>query len=397
MSSETLKNETPRPEIDKTDIHHVLVTGGAGFIGSYTVDRLVAEGYDVTVMDSYADKVHHGKRPDFLNPQASYLDGDVRNIDDWHNAIGGRNIDAIIHLASLVGVGDSQARPDDYADVNVLGTSRLLRYMADTDAAQWLKKLVVASSMSIYGEGTYIDPDDQTGARLRPGHRPKSQLVERQWDYVNAQGNTLTPVGINETDVLTPSSNYALDKFDQEIRVKIMCDHLGIPYTAYRYWNAFGPRQSLNDPYTGVGANFAARVLFNKPPRLFEDGKQLRDFVPVELVAAANVYAIQSSKTDNGVYNVGSGHTMTVEQLAQQVLKTMDRQELGVEITGLARSGDIRHCVGDLTALGKTGFDPGVSFEEQFDTFIGWVTEQEGIQDTSDESFRRLRQRGVVF
>jgi dTDP-L-rhamnose 4-epimerase len=266
---------------------NVLVTGGAGFIGSYVVDELLQRDHHVRVLDALIEQVHpERKRPDYLDQRAELIVGEVQDAAAMHRALAG--VEAVIHLAASVGVGQSMYRIADYCASNVMGTAVLLQSVLDTRTS--LRSLVVASSMSCYGEGAYVSNE---GGKAFPELRSETQLRASDWEIRVENGQSLHPVPTDESKPLMPRSVYAVSKRDQEELCLSVGIAYGIPTTALRFFNTYGPRQALSNPYTGVAAIFCARLLNDRPPLLFEDGKQMRDFVHVEDVARAVVAACE--------------------------------------------------------------------------------------------------------
>ena len=322
----------------------VLVTGGSGFIGSYTVDELISQGYEVVIMDSYERQVHRGTVPTYENKKAGYVRGDVRYREHWAKALKG--CEYIIHLAAAVGVGQSFWQSRKYFSVNTVGTSTLYHMLIhDKVLSSKIKKIVVASSKSIYGEGAY---SCQNHGLVYPNSRSTDQLKKHNWEVeCPICGNNTVPVATTEEKPPQNLSRYALSKYDSE-RISIdYSELLGIPTVAFRYFNAYGPRQSLNNPYTGVLAIFMSRLKNGHPPLVFEDGKQMRDFINVKDIAKINVKALERG---NGVYNVGTGKAVS---LLESIRSISDFMSTDIEpiITEDYRSGDNRHDFADVSKL----------------------------------------------
>lgn len=367
----------------------VLVTGGAGFIGSHLADALLASGHRVRVLDNLSQQVHGpaGALPAYLAPEVEVLTGDVRNPDALRQALKG--VDAVYHFAAMVGVGQSMYQINDYVAVNDLGTANLLQCLIDRPVG----KLIVASSMSIYGEGLYRTAD---GALVEQAVRAPAAVAEGRWDPVDANGVPLVPVATPESKPPSLASVYALSKYVQERMCLIFGEAYGIPTSALRFFNVYGTRQALSNPYTGVLAIFASRLLNGKAPRIFEDGRQLRDFVHVKDVANACLLALDKEAANGEVFNVASGNTYTVAELAGRLARAMGREDIAPEITGECRKGDIRHCFADLTkARELLGFAPQVDFQEGLAELVEWVAGQVAA-DHVDEAARELRRRGLV-
>ena len=369
----------------------MLVTGGAGFIGSHLVDALLARQYRVRVLDSLRPQVHGpGVRPPaYLDPRAEFLHGNVLDEDTVARALDG--VSAVYHLAAQVGVAQSMYEIASYCRENVAGTGVLLAAIVRRRAA--IRKLVVASSMSLYGEGAYRAADG--GVRC-PGPRARPDLARGAWEPRDPAGQgSLAPLPTPETKPLAPTSVYAVTKRDQEELCLAVGAAYRIPTLALRYFNVYGTRQSLDNPYTGVAAIFASRLLNGRPPVIFEDGLQTRDFVHVSDVVHANLLALETSAADYQAINVGTGEPTTILAFARLLAK-----ELGVlvdpEVTGRFREGDVRHCVADIDAARRLlGYEPRVRVAQGIPALIGWVRSQVA-HDHFDEARRELAQHGLA-
>ncbi|MFB6219130.1 MAG: NAD-dependent epimerase/dehydratase family protein [Halobacteriaceae archaeon] len=366
----------------------VLVTGGAGFVGSHVVDRLVAEGYDVTVLDSLAEQVHDGE-PDYCNDDAEYVWGDVRDRELMTELLS--DADVVNHQAGAVGVGQSMYEIEHYVDVNTLGTARLLDIVVNEGID--LDRIVVASSMSIYGEGRYECPD--CGDPRYPSLREDEQLERGEWEHrCEACGTALAPTPTPEDKPLDSTSIYAITKKDQEQMVRTVGRAYDIPTVALRYFNIYGSRQSLDNPYTGVCAIFSSRITNGNPPLVFEDGEQTRDFIHVSDVARANQAAIESDADDVAV-NVGTGEPKSIRSIAETLIDLYGA-DLAPEVTGDYRAGDIRHCYADTTRAEELlDFEPEVGFEEGMRELVGWA-EQQDAEDRFEQAHSELEEQGLV-
>lgn len=366
----------------------VLITGGAGFIGSHAADALLGAGYEVRVLDNLSPQVHGGnrQRPSYLDKNAELIIGDVTDAEMVEEAL--RGTDMVLHLASAVGVGQSMYDIEPYVRTNELGTAVLLQALSKRP----VERLVVASSMSIYGEGLYRAIDETTVASEE---RPLAQLRKGDWELRDRSGNRLDPIATPETKLPSLSSIYALNKYAQERMCVITGKAYGIPTIALRFFNVFGPRQALSNPYTGVLAIFAARLLNGRPPLVFEDGLQRRDFVHVHDVARACRLALEAGHS-NDVFNVGSGQSRTILSVARDLADVMGRSEIEPEITRKYRVGDIRHCFADI---GKSrdvlGFEPGVSFKDGLEELADYLADQIA-DDQAERATKELLQRGLV-
>jgi dTDP-L-rhamnose 4-epimerase len=348
----------------------VLITGGAGFIGSHLVDALLHRGDSVRVYDNLAAQVHPLGLPDYLARDVELVRGDMRDTDLLREAV--RNVDVVVHLAAAVGVGQSMYEIAHYVGVNTQGTANLLQVLLDTRLK--LQKLVVASSMSIYGEGRYVCA---ACGEMAPPMRSPQQLMEKRWDTLCPRcGDVLAPAPTDESKPLQCSSIYALSKKDQEEMVLLFGRTYGLPVVAMRYFNVYGPRQALSNPYTGVAAIFASRLLNQRPPMVFEDGRQMRDFVSVHDIVQANLLAMDREQANGIALNVGSGEPVSIAEVAR-VLATALESKLPAEITGKYRAGDIRHCFADISAAKRLlGYQPRVRFAEGIRELVQWLRQQ---------------------
>ena len=353
----------------------ILITGGAGFVGSHLADDLLAHGYRVRVLDNLTEQVH-GKRarfPDYLSSEVECLRGDVRDRDDVRRALDG--VDAVYHFASAVGVGQSMVQIERYTDVNNIGTAVLLEALLE----QPVTRLVVASSMSIYGEGLYQTAD---GRACAPRERSTAQLKQSQWELAD-NGSALTPVATPETKVALPASVYALSKYDQERMALIFGRAYDLPVVGLRFFNIYGPRQALSNPYTGVLAIFSARYLNDEPPLIFEDGCQQRDFVHVRDVARACRLALETPRAAAQVFNIGSGHAYSIIDIARRLAVTLGKSGIHAEITGRYRNGDIRHCFADIaSASAVLGYTPEITLEAGLEELVEWLRTQNTHRDS---------------
>jgi dTDP-L-rhamnose 4-epimerase len=368
---------------------HVLITGGAGFIGSHLADDLLERGDRVRVLDSLSPQVHGTEqaRPAYLADAVELVVGDVRDPAAVRRALDG--IDVVYHFAAMVGVGQSMYQITDYTTVNGAGTAVLLEALVERP----VERLVVASSMSIYGEGLYRDG---TGA-VQPGsERELEQLRRGEWELRGPDGEELHPVATPEWKTPTLSSVYALSKYDQERLCLMIGRAYGIPAVALRFFNVYGPRQALSNPYTGVLAIFAARLLNGNAPLIFEDGQQQRDFVSVHDVARACVLAGESDAAVGHALNIGSGRMFTVREIAERIARVLDRQEIEPVITGKYRVGDIRHCFADITAArGLLGYEPQVTLDEGLVELAAWLDGQ-AADDRVEQASQELAARGLT-
>jgi len=367
----------------------ILVTGGAGFVGSHTVDALLREGHSVRVFDNLDAQVHRGSIPAYLSHAAEFVHGDVRDIDALCSAIG--DVEVVYHFAAAVGVGQSMYEIARYMAVNTQGTANLLQALLDRGTR--LEKLILASSMSIYGEGQYCC--DEHGL-VAPGPRPVAQLVARSWQVACPScRRSVRPVATPESKQLQCSSIYALGKKDQEEMCLLFGRTYGIPVVALRYFNIYGTRQALSNPYTGVAAIFASRLMNGHAPLIFEDGEQLRDFVSVHDVVQANLLAMQRSEADGMALNIGSGQSVTIRHIAATLAAALGVQ-MSPEITGKYRVGDIRHCFGDiLLARQRLGYSPRYQLQLAIGELVEWLRSQSAV-DVVEEASNRLAAFGLT-
>lgn len=362
----------------------VLVTGGAGFIGAYVTRALLARGYRVRVLDSLIEQVH-GPLPQASHPKdAEFLHGDVRDADLVVRAL--RGVESVIHLAAEVGVGQSMYAIERYVSANDLGTAVLMQALSQHRVA----RIVVASSMSVYGEGRYV-----TAAGAAYDHAVR-RAGTPGWDPLGPRGEALTPCATPEEKPVSLASVYALTKYVQEQMVLNVAAAYGMEAVALRLFNVYGAGQALSNPYTGVLAIFASRLLNGERPMVFEDGAQRRDFVHVADVADGFLLALETGGIGGRVFNIGSGRSVTVRDVALQFAAAMGREDLRPDISGKMRVGDIRHCFADIAAArAELGYAPRRSFEDSFAEIAAWVKRQQAV-DRVKEARLELERRGLV-
>ncbi len=370
----------------------ILVTGGAGFIGSHLVDLLLAKGYQVRVFDSLDPQVHGNTDtpPSYLNKEAEFIRGNVLDRDALKKALQG--CDAVVHNAAQVGVAQSQYEIERYTSVNVGGTAILLDLIVNE--CKHVERLLVASSMSIYGEGVYKRPSD--GKLFYPTPRPEEQMARRDWDPRDPErGEVLIPVPTPETKPLHCTSIYALNKKDQEEYVLCMGRINNLSTVACRYFNVYGPRQSLSNPYTGATAIFLSRIKNGHSPLLYEDGKQMRDFIYVRDIVEAKVFLLENPNAVNEMYNVCTGKGTSIGELSEMLSKVLGREEIKPEIIGKYRAGDIRHCYGDGSKLAALGWKPRFALEDGLRELIEWSKTAESV-DMVSQAHNELVEKGLV-
>ena len=367
--------------------NRVLVTGGAGFIGCHVVRALLARGCEVRVLDSLIEQVHgRGAERDPVLDHVEFVEADTRDSAAVADALQG--VDRVVHLAAEVGVGQSMYAIERYVSVNDGGTAVLMQALIDHP----VERVVVASSMSIYGEGLYRTQDGTVmGDVLRPASGAQSG-----WDPVGPDGAALVPIATPEWKRPNVGSVYALTKYAQERLVLTVAPAYGMQGVALRLFNAYGPGQALSNPYTGVLAIFASRIQNNERPLVFEDGEQRRDFVHVEDVAEAFMLALESPAAAGQVFNIGSGADVSVTEVALAMAGAMGRPGVTPELVGKARAGDIRHCFADITLAGQVlGFAPRRSFDDSLAELAEWVRRQRAT-DLVAQARRELESRGLV-
>lgn len=370
--------------------HQVLITGGAGFVGSHLADALLQAGFRVRVLDSLAQQVHAGRSPSYLSPEVELLVGDVGDAAMLKRALCG--VDYIFHFAAAVGVGQSMYEISRYIGTNTQGTAELLQAMLGSRHTP--EKLIVASSMSIYGEGQYACSG--CGREAAPRVRSLAQLKTGEWELqCPTCKRTLQPMPTTEDKFSDTNSVYALSKRDQEELCLMYGRTYGIPVTALRFFNIYGTRQALSNPYTGVVAVFAARLINGQPPLIFEDGRQMRDFVSIHDIVRAVMLAMQHSESDGEAINIGSGHAISVMQVAELLARAL-RKESSPIITLKYRAGDIRHCYADIAKARKLlSYEPRVTHEEGFSELAEWIAGQHA-EDKAETMLNELVAYGLA-
>jgi dTDP-L-rhamnose 4-epimerase len=369
--------------------HKILVTGGAGFIGSFIVDELIRKGHEVRIFDRLDPQVHGKKLPDHLNPKAEFMKGDVRKPDELLTAI--QDVDIIFHEAAAVGVGQSMYQISHYMNVNVMGTANLLNLLVDKEHG--VKKLLVAGSMSSYGEGSYRCPNC---GMVYPELRTEAQMAKCQWElFCPKCGRIAKAVPTPETKSLDSTSIYAISKKVQEEMVHSIGRAYGIPSVSLRYFNVYGPRQSLSNPYTGVAAIFMSRLKNGNPPIINEDGLQTRDFISVHDIARANLLAMESPSANYESFNVGSGKPVTIKYLAEYLAKLYG-VDIKPEIVFKYRKGDVRHCFADISKIkSRLGFTPQVRFEAGMKELVDWSRKITAV-DQYQKAHNELKAKGLA-
>lgn len=378
---------------------HALVTGGAGFIGSHLVDKLLDRGFEVTVLDCLLPQVHGDAEmaadgwPVYLNPEARRIRGNILDDGVFESSLTG--VTHLVHLAASVGVGQSMTNIVDYTRNNTMATAIVLDVLSKCRHS--VERMAVASSMSVYGEGEYRSASTQ--GSLAPPPRTQEQLQHRSWELTRTDGRmteALEPVATKEEKPLHPASIYAINKRDQEEMCLTVGRALGIPTVALRLFNAYGSRQALSNPYTGVAAIFISRLLNGEPPLVFEDGEQKRDFVHVADVAEAFATVLESDKRVWEVFNVGSGQSVTVNSIARTLARLL-RKNIAPQVLDKYRVGDIRHCFADISRIEKAfEFKPRREFDDGMEELIRWVVTARKPIDRSASSLAELTRGRMV-
>ena len=376
---------------------NVLITGGAGFIGSNLSLRLLENGHVVTVLDNLHPQIH-GNDPSITSPlyrqikdKVRFIKGDVLNKGDWEKALKDQQV--VVHFAAETGTGQSMYEIERYSQVNVIGTSIFLDMLANTKHT--IEKVIIASSRAVYGEGKYWSPALQK--EVFPSARKEEDLLRGDFECKCPESGITAEVrATDENSRIQPNSIYGLSKYYQEQSVMITCRSLDIPCVALRFQNVYGPGQSLSNPYTGLLAVFSTRIKQHKPVFIFEDGKESRDFIFIDDAVKATQICIEKEQTGYQVFNAGTGIPTTVSQVAETLMKNYGIT-VETQITGQFRKGDIRHNFADISHIKEvTGFTPTVSFEQGIKQFTDWVNEQEIQTDTYERSLEEMRQRGLM-
>lgn len=369
---------------------NILVTGGAGFIGSHLVDALLLQGHTVRVLDALVPQVHgqNADWPSWVPSEVEKLRGDVSDPQIWLKALKG--VDIVYHLAAEVGVGQSMYEIVRYMNANTMGTAHLLQILARGNHS--VQKLVVASSMSIYGEGAY---QTSAGVKVYPQLRTNARLMARQWELYDHSEEPLKPIPTAEDKPLYPTSIYAISKRDQEE----MCLSVGraykIPTIALRFFNVYGPRQALSNPYTGVAAIFSGRLLNGNPPLIFEDGLQSRDFVHVKDIVQGLLLCMERDQANYEAINIGTGRQLTILDMAQALIREL-KVNVQPQIVNQFREGDIRHCFADISKAQRLlGYQPKIKFEDGVGDLVEWVRRQ-NAEDRVEVAAAELAARGLT-
>jgi len=375
-------------------IKNVLITGGAGFIGSNLALKLIEKGYQVTVLDNLSPQIH-GNNPTETSPlylsikdKVKFIHGTVTSKSDWEEAL--KDQDAIVHYAAETGTGQSMYEVEKYVDVNINGTALMLNLLVN--GSYNVKKVIVASSRSIYGEGKYISKE--LGA-VYPTQRESIHMDQGDFEVKYPNSSALTLVGTDEESKIHPSSVYGITKQNQEQMVLTVCPTVGIAGVAFRYQNVYGPGQSLKNPYTGILSIFSTQIKNGNNINIFEDGLESRDFVYIDDVVDATILGLEKEEANNQVFNVGTGVATNVLTVANELVKNYGL-DVAINVSGNYRLGDIRHNYADLTKINKLlGFSPKVSFEAGLKSFAEWVNTQEVQEDKYQKSIDEMKVKGL--
>jgi len=372
----------------------VLVTGGAGFIGSHLVDKLIEqEGYDVSILDLLEEQVHGkaGLPPDYLNKKAKFFNGSVIDYEKFENLIG--ETDIIFHLAANVGVGQSMYQIRKYVNSNIYGLANLLDILVNCEHN--VRKVIIASSNTVYGEGK---SNCKNCGIVYPKLRSSEQLKRKEWG-INCPkcGSIVKPLLTDEETPCKPSSIYAFTKEAQEKMSLMIGNTYGINTTVLRFFLVYGTRQSLSNPYTGICTIFSTKALYGEPPIIFEDGNQTRDFVSVDDVCQALILAMEKSSANGEIFNVGTGIPITIKEVAETITQKINPR-LKVIYNQQFRIGDIRHCVADISKIkSQLGYSPKLAFKDGIDNLINWIKgQEEALQEPSKKALRELKEKGLL-
>ena len=372
---------------------NILITGGAGFIGSRLCEKLYDKGYNITILDNLSEQIHGTEESSLfkkIKGKCTFIKGDVRNKEDWKIAIKGQEI--IVHLAAETGTGQSMYEVEKYNAVNIMGTAYLLEILANSPHS--VKKMIIASSRAIYGEGKY---NCEIHGTQYPLQRKEKDMEKREFTpKCNVCDLELNLLATDEKSKIHPSSIYGINKQQQEQMVMLMGESVGIPSVAFRYQNVYGPGQSLSNPYTGILSIFSTRILNGNNLDIYEDGLESRDFVFIDDVVDATILGIEKEQANGEVFNVGSGVATTVIEVAESLKKFFD-SNISISISGKYRLGDIRHNYADLKkAKNLLGFTPKYNFQKGISEFVNWVKTQEIMEDKYEKSVQELKDKGLM-
>lgn len=372
----------------------VLITGGAGFIGSHLALKLDLLGYDVTIMDNLSPQVH-GANPRESSPlyktvasKIRFFKGDVTSRQDWEIVL--QNQDVVIHLAAETGTGQSMYEIHKYAQTNVGGTALMLEVLMK--GTYPLKKIILGSSRAVYGEGKY-----RLGSQtMYPQNRLEADLSVGHFDLYDPRKQKLSPCATDENSAIHPVSIYGITKFNQEQLIRNAGSHLNVSTVVFRYQNVFGAGQSLSNPYTGILSIFSTQILSGHQLNIFEDGKESRDFVYIDDVVDATILGLEHEEANDQIFNVGTGKATTILEAAQALINAYDSQ-ITFKVSGQYRVGDIRHNFADISKIKKIlNYEPKVTFLEGIDRFSRWVKTQNCLEDHLSSSLNELKEKGLL-
>lgn len=379
----------------KSDLKNILITGGAGFIGSRLALALLAKGYSVTVLDCLSEQIH-GENPEENSPlfqsisgRVNFIKGNICNRSDVEKAI--ENQDAVIHLAAETGTGQSMYEIEKYAKVNISGTALLLDILVNKKNS--VKKFILASSRAVYGEGKYINSNSEF---VYPESRNPEIMQQKNFQMTGENGEILNAVATDENSKLHPSSFYGVTKLQQEQMVSLVCSSIGVDYVILRYQNVYGVGQSLLNPYTGILSVFSTQIRTGKNINVFEDGLPTRDFINVDDTVEATIRSLEMDSANNEIINIGTGIATTVLEVAEK-LKENYQKNTEIKISGDFRIGDIRHNFADLTKMKKLlNFEPQKTFSQGIAEFTKWVSTQPLPENHFERSMQELRSKGFL-
>jgi dTDP-L-rhamnose 4-epimerase len=374
---------------------NILITGGAGFIGSNLALKLIDRGYKITVLDNLSKQIH-GENPEVTSPlfqsikdKVTFIEGTVTSREDWTKALENQNV--IVHFAAETGTGQSMYCIEKYTEVNIQGTAIMLDILANKEHS--VEKIVIASSRSIYGEGKYKHPE--LGI-VYPMHRNENDMLAGNFELSFSDNQVMELLATDEESKIHPSSVYGITKQNQEQMIMTVCPTIGIAPVGFRYQNVYGPGQSLSNPYTGILSIFSTQIRNNNPIQIFEDGKETRDFVFIDDVVAATILGIEKDEANGHVFNVGTGVAINVLEVANLLINAYNIP-VPVTVTGRFRLGDIRHNYADLTKIKAClGFEPQVFFKEGIEKFSAWVLQQEIQEDKLSKSLEEMKKKGLL-
>ncbi|RKR10921.1 dTDP-L-rhamnose 4-epimerase [Flavobacterium sp. 90] len=374
---------------------NILITGGAGFIGSNLALKLIEKGHKITVLDNLSKQIH-GENPEVTSPlfksikdKVTFIEGTVTSREDWTKALENQNV--VVHFAAETGTGQSMYCIEKYTEVNIQGTAIMLDILANKENS--VEKIVIASSRSIYGEGKYKHP--KLGI-VYPTHRKENDMLAGNFELTFSDEQELELLATDEESKIHPSSVYGITKQNQEQMIMTVCPTIGIAPVGFRYQNVYGPGQSLSNPYTGILSIFSTQIRNNNPIQIFEDGKETRDFVFIDDVVAATILGIEKEEANGQVFNVGTGVATDVLEVANSLIKAYNIN-VPVTVTGRFRLGDIRHNYADLTKIKELlGFEPTVYFKEGIEKFSAWVLQQEIQEDKLSKSLEEMKKKGLL-